>query len=599
MRLLPRFPAAFATTSLFLPLLFIADVKAAQLKEARVTQVVRDVKLLPSQDAPRPAAINDPVRDGTAVRTGGESRTELTFADQTLARLGANTIFTFAEGTRNLDLKDGAMLLRVPKDAGGARINTAAVTAAITGTTVMLEYHPRSYVKFIVLEGTGRVYLPGHVGESVLVKAGQMLITKPDAKRLPEAVDVDVSKLMTTSLLITGFRPMGSEPLIGAVEHQQQQQKASGQLYDTNVAIFGGGVTASLSDPTGTSQRDLVVATQSLGTPTPIPSATPKPSTTPRPTPTPSGTPRPTPSVTPSPTATPSATPTATPSATPTATPSPTTSPTPTPNATTVAYKSISGGNWSDPNSWTPGVVPNNNGSNLYNAVISGGSLTQNIAPGVTIQQLRMSGGTLTLANPLTLKAGLLFSGGNIYNGTLFIEGSSVQSATMDAFGLTINNSGDYDVAFDGSVFGNAPTFNNSGTLRKGSGPGASGFNGRLNNSGTLLSQSGVFSFNGGGTSSGTLSADAGAELQIASNFTLASSSQFTGAGLIRFANGTGTSLSGTLINSGRVFINSTGSYTDWVLNGGLSLSGGGSLQLSNAARIRGSGILTNVDNTI
>jgi len=47
------------------------------------------------------------------------------------------------------------MLLRVPKNAGGAKINTAAVTAAITGTTVMLEFHKNSYVKFIVLEGTG------------------------------------------------------------------------------------------------------------------------------------------------------------------------------------------------------------------------------------------------------------------------------------------------------------------------------------------------------------------------------------------------------------------------------------------------------------
>ncbi len=40
-----------------------------------------------------------------------------------------------------MDLGGGAMLLRVPKDAGGAKITTAAVTAAITGTTVLLEYN--------------------------------------------------------------------------------------------------------------------------------------------------------------------------------------------------------------------------------------------------------------------------------------------------------------------------------------------------------------------------------------------------------------------------------------------------------------------------
>src|SRR5205823_8568964 len=122
---------------------------AADLKEARVTQIVRDVKLLPNAAPARPAIVNDPVRDGTAVRTGIESRTELTFADATLARLGANTIFSFTEGTRNIELTDGAILLRVPKNAVGAISNAAAVTAAISGTTVMLEFHKNSYVKFI------------------------------------------------------------------------------------------------------------------------------------------------------------------------------------------------------------------------------------------------------------------------------------------------------------------------------------------------------------------------------------------------------------------------------------------------------------------
>jgi hypothetical protein len=77
---------------LLLPLAMHSS-EAARLKEARVTQVVKDVKLLPGQAAPRPAQVRDEVRDGTAVRTGVESRAELTFTDQTLARLGANSIF--------------------------------------------------------------------------------------------------------------------------------------------------------------------------------------------------------------------------------------------------------------------------------------------------------------------------------------------------------------------------------------------------------------------------------------------------------------------------------------------------------------------------
>ena len=226
----------------------LGGVNAAELKEARVTQIVRDVKLLPNAAPARPAVVNDPVRDGTAVRTGIESRTELVFPDATLARLGANTIFSFTAGTRNLELTDGAMLLRVPKNAGGAKINTAAVTAAITGTTVMLEFHKNSYVKFIILEGTGRIFLPGHVGESVLLHAGQMLIAKPNAKNLPNPVDVDVRQIRKTSRLIRGFGKMGSEDLIAQTESAQDKERAEGELYETNLAIYGGGTSIILTD---------------------------------------------------------------------------------------------------------------------------------------------------------------------------------------------------------------------------------------------------------------------------------------------------------------------------------------------------------------
>src|SRR5450432_3266378 len=230
-----------------------SPLHAEPLKRARVSQVVKDVKLLPAQAAARPAAVSDEVQDNTAVRTGVESRAELTFTDATLARLGANTIFSFNEGTRNLYLGGGVMLLRVPKNSGGAQINTAAITAAITGTTILLEYHPNAYIKFIVLEGTGRIFRKDHVGESVLVHAGQMLIVNPKAKNLPDPVDVDVKRLMETSKLITDFGGLGSSDLIAREIQTQLDQKSNGGLVDTNLVIFGRGTVVSLLDPTNTS----------------------------------------------------------------------------------------------------------------------------------------------------------------------------------------------------------------------------------------------------------------------------------------------------------------------------------------------------------
>ena len=148
------------------------------------------------------------------------------------------------------------MLLRVPKGAGGAKINSSAVTAAITGTTVMVETHAvtkknkNSYYKFIVLEGTARLYLPGRLGESTLVKAGQMIIMRADSKKIPEPVDVDIGKITQSSLLVTGFStPLGSEALIAFEKTKQNEQKNSGQLYETNLVIYGAGTNVVLADP--------------------------------------------------------------------------------------------------------------------------------------------------------------------------------------------------------------------------------------------------------------------------------------------------------------------------------------------------------------
>src|SRR6476661_7072737 len=88
---------------------------AAARKEARVTQVVRNVSLLAPHVAARPARLNEVVADGSAVHTGADSRAELTFADLTITRVGANSIFSFEENGRNVNVENGAILLRVPR----------------------------------------------------------------------------------------------------------------------------------------------------------------------------------------------------------------------------------------------------------------------------------------------------------------------------------------------------------------------------------------------------------------------------------------------------------------------------------------------------
>jgi hypothetical protein len=246
-------------------------LSAAEKKEARVTQVTQNVQLVRTNAAGRSAAVNDSISEGTKVRTGADSRVELTFSDKTITRLGANTVFDFRDGTRNLNLEEGALLLQVRKNANGARISAGAIAAAVTGTTVVLEYHA-AYYKFLILDGTARLYRPGHLGDSILVKAGQMVFGQPKAA-LSDPVDFDIGRFIKTSRFITDFSPLGSESLMASESQKQQREKTKKNLIDTNLVIFGGGTVVSLVDPAQVAAIDQEKAGPSA-TPGPIPPAT-------------------------------------------------------------------------------------------------------------------------------------------------------------------------------------------------------------------------------------------------------------------------------------------------------------------------------------
>jgi hypothetical protein len=227
-------------------------LNAAQLKETRVTQVVKDVKLGPPLARPRRAAVGESVQDGDAISTGAAGRSELTFADQTIVRLGAKTLVSFSDGTRTMNLGEGAMLFQIPKGAREAKITTAAITAASTGATGIIERHANFYIKVLVLEGTVRCYLANQIGESVLIDAGQILITKPDVTALPDPAQFDIARAMKTCLLVREFQPLASQRLIESEEQKQLNLIAKGTYIPSNLVIFGRGTLVTVVNPTPT-----------------------------------------------------------------------------------------------------------------------------------------------------------------------------------------------------------------------------------------------------------------------------------------------------------------------------------------------------------
>ena len=85
--------------------------QAVDLKQAKVTQVVNDVQIISAanQNA-KAAAVNELFTMPDLLRTGPASRAELVAADETITRVGANTIFSFDPESRTINLKQGSRL---------------------------------------------------------------------------------------------------------------------------------------------------------------------------------------------------------------------------------------------------------------------------------------------------------------------------------------------------------------------------------------------------------------------------------------------------------------------------------------------------------
>ncbi len=176
---------------------------AAGRKDAQVTQVIKQVHLLSAKAAARPASVNDRVAEGQAVRTGGDSRAELTFTDQSITRLGANSIFTYGDGAKELNLSSGAALIVVPKQAGQVTVNTAAATAAISGFSALVETHPKGIEKWMIIDGDACMKKKHSKEPCVTLHSGDMFILQPGTRGSVQKFDIQ--KTVNSALLITEF----------------------------------------------------------------------------------------------------------------------------------------------------------------------------------------------------------------------------------------------------------------------------------------------------------------------------------------------------------------------------------------------------------
>jgi FecR protein len=243
------------------------SAEAASLKDGHFSAVVHQVRVTEPGGPPAPAKLSAALRDGS-IETGAASRAEVAFGDHSIARLGDNTQLNVDSRSRTFDLTSGAVLTQVPAGVGGTTLKVRNITATATGSTLIIEALPTTYTKFISLDGTSRLCLKkrGWGSDCVLLRAGQMLIAGPEPKSMPDAVDVDLNRLLETCQFITEFSALPGQDRLTKAAAAQAKKKSHGSYADTNLVIFGRGTVVSKRD------ADDSKVKEQTGSPTPRPS---------------------------------------------------------------------------------------------------------------------------------------------------------------------------------------------------------------------------------------------------------------------------------------------------------------------------------------
>src|SRR5204863_4550872 len=98
------------------------------------------------------------------------------------------------------------------------------------------------YLKVLVLEGSLRLSRNGSFGDSLVLHPGKMVIMRPDAKKIPDPIDIDLAEIVRTSTLVNfpGSKVLPSIPLIQAAITDQAKAMAKGTLVPTNLVMGHG-----------------------------------------------------------------------------------------------------------------------------------------------------------------------------------------------------------------------------------------------------------------------------------------------------------------------------------------------------------------------
>ena len=173
----------------FLVTLVSSGWAAVDFKEAEIT-TIKNIVEHDSGTGTAPAKVNEKIQEKSKVSTSAASMAELTFADTSITRLGANTQFSFQSKERLVKLDQGTVLIHTPPGKGGATVDCGGVTGAVSGTTFMASRDASGNTMFVLLEGQGGLKVTVG-GSSTVIRPGQAASVGADAIREAKSTSTD------------------------------------------------------------------------------------------------------------------------------------------------------------------------------------------------------------------------------------------------------------------------------------------------------------------------------------------------------------------------------------------------------------------------
>lgn len=182
-------------------------------------------------------AQNAVLQDGVPLQTRAKSASEVAM-DSGVVRAGSNTSLR-ASGRDQIRLEQGlALVASKPKFfRPSVSVETAGHRFQVKGTA-QIYHEPGKALRVVVIEGRMTISLQSLARERVTLRAGQMLVIKPVEPTLPEPLDIDLDRLVSTAQLLAGrqFDELPTRGLVVEATRDQEEEKKGGNSRESSAS---------------------------------------------------------------------------------------------------------------------------------------------------------------------------------------------------------------------------------------------------------------------------------------------------------------------------------------------------------------------------